>query len=333
MKKTFYYSILVHLVLKKIKRNFKLFYLLPIFVLGISSLDNFYLISLFNSLSFQIIIALLVFSILLMILKKHQFAIISFASALYLLASISVFDNPHNSSSKNSDNFSVSHYNVLKTNKNYDTIINSALNSNSDIISFQEISSDWKSILINKLKQKYPYYIIKDDDKGFFGIALFSKQKIINPEIVYIEGVPNIFASIETNNSVVDIITSHTNSPINLTRFNRRNKHINYLSKKLKEKKNPLLVIGDFNAVPWDSRIVNFKNNTKLIDSRNSLSSTWPRQLGYFGIPLDYIFHSKNITCEDFQVIDKSSSDHCGIKGVYSIDLQQKDNIVLNNIK
>jgi len=322
MKKTFYYKIFVHQKLREIKRSFKIIYLIPIFVLGISSLDNFYLISLFNSLSFQIVIALLVFSILLMILKKYQFGIISFASALYLLASISVFDNTQHSSANSLYNFTVSHYNVLRTNKDYNTIINSALNSNSDIISFQEISSDWKKILISKLSKKYPYHIIEDNDLDFFGIALFSKHKIEKPKIVYIQGVPNIFASIEKNNTFIDIITVHTNSPISKTRFKQRNMHIKHLSQILKNNKNPLLVIGDFNAVPWDSNIKNFEKTTGLKDSRNAFLSTWPRQLSYLGIPLDYIFHSKKLTCVNFQVVDKTSSDHCGIKGVYSVDLQ-----------
>ena len=330
MKKAFYYSILLHFYLIKLKENLKIIYLLPILIISISIFDNIYLISLLNSLSFQIIIGLISISIIFIIFKRYKYGIISLISALYFLGSISVFDNNNYSIQTNKENISISHFNVLRTNKDYNTIINSALNSNSDILSFQEISSDWRQILISKLSKKYPYHIIDDKDNNYFGIALFSKHKITNSQIVYIQNTPNIFANIEKNNTKIDIITVHTNSPISKARFKSRNKHIKYLSEILKNNRVSLLVIGDFNAVPWDSRIINFKTQTNLIDSRKTYSSTWPRQLGKLGIPLDYIFHSKNISCIDFQVIEETSSDHCGITGIYSIGLHTNSAIAYN---
>jgi endonuclease/exonuclease/phosphatase (EEP) superfamily protein YafD len=262
-------------------------------------------------------------SIIFLILKKLKFVLISFASALFLLGSISVFENKTFDSIETQNNISVSHFNVLRTNKNYDTIINSALKTESDIISFQEISSDWKDTLINSLSEKYPFYIIKEKDDNYFGIALFSKYKLEKSKIINIEGIPNIFASIEKVNTLINIITIHTNSPIDKTRFIKRNKHIKCLSNYLKKNKTPLLVIGDFNAVPWDSRIIDLKKESNLIDSRNTFSSTWPRQMGNLGIPLDYIFHTIDFTCTNFQVIRVSSSDHCGIKGNYNLKINK----------
>ena len=320
---------MLHLKMRYLKKYLKLIYLIPALVVMIDIFDNFYILSLLNSLAFQIAIALILFSVLLMTIKRYKFSLISFASALYLLASISVFDKTVYNSFIEDDNISVSHFNVLRTNKNYDTIINSALISNSDIISFQEINTAWADSLILSLSEKYPYHIIEKNDENYFGIALFSKHKILNPKIVYIEDVPNIFATIHKDNYLVDVITAHTNSPISKERFIKRNKHIKALAELAKTDYRPLLVIGDFNAVPWDSRIIKFKRQTALLDSRNALLSTWPRQLGKLGIPLDYIFHSENLTCVNFQVIRQSSSDHCGIKGVYNIDLQT--NIAIAN--
>ena len=320
MKKTFYYTILLFLKVKQTRKLFNIFYLLPLLVIAISVFDNIYFLSLLNSLSFQITVGLLVLSLIFVLTKSFRNSLLSFASATYLLATISVFENQLNFIEPSIDNISVSHFNVLRTNTDYDTIINSALESNSDIISFQEINTDWAINLINKLSEEYPYRLIVAQENNYFGIALFSKYEFEEKQVIYIEGVPNILAKIYKDGNEINLITAHTNSPINKSRFNKRNNHIKKLPIYLKDRKKSYLVVGDFNAVPWDSNIKQFKNKTELIDSRKSLSSTWPRHLGAFGIPLDYIFHSKNLKCVSFNVINKSSSDHCGIKGVYNID-------------
>ena len=331
MKKTFYYLIFLFLKAKQIKKIFSVYYLLPILVLAISIFDNVYVLSLLNSLSYQIIIGLLSLSLILIFAKRYRNSLISFASASYLLATISVFDNQLQIIETIDDNISVSHFNVLRTNTDYDTIINSALESNSDIISFQEVNTDWAVNLLNKLSEEYPYRIIDVQDDNYFGIALFSKYQFTDKNIVYIEGVPNIIATINKDGNEINMITVHTNSPISKNRFDKRNNHIKELPVYLKEKNKSYLVIGDFNAVPWDSNIKKFKNETKLVDSRKSFSSTWPRPLGVLGIPLDYIFHSKNLECVSFSVINKSSSDHSGIKGVYNIEnVQNRDKQVAN---
>ena len=209
---------------------------------------------------------------------------------------------------------------MLKNNTNYNKLIKSALNSDADIISFQEIDTNWKEKLVDSLSKKYPYAEIKEIDDDYFGIALFSKYKLHNKQLIYIEGVPNIFANIYKNGKVIDIVTVHTNSPINKTRFNKRNKHLAELTKCIKDTNKNILVIGDFNSVPWDSHLLKFKNSVKLKDSRKSYASTWPRTFGRFGIPLDYIFYSNSLQCISFNVITDSSSDHSGINGVYNIN-------------
>jgi len=322
MKKSFYYKILLHNTFKglKLKSLISIFYVAPIIMLLVRYFDNVYLFSLLNSLSLQISIAFAVIGLILFLTDKRIASFINIISAVYIIISIHNFDSNFYNEKKSEHNISVSHFNVLKNNKNYDRLINSALVLNSDIISFQEISSDWKEKLVDSLSKKYPYNSIKEIDDDYFGIALFSKYKLYNKKLIYIEGVPNIFATIYKNGKTIDIVTVHTNSPINKTRFDKRNKHLTELTKCIKDTNKNILVIGDFNTVPWDSHLLKFKNSVNLKDSRKSYASTWPRAFGKFGIPLDYIFYSNSLQCISFNVITDSSSDHSGIKGVYNIN-------------
>lgn len=211
---------------------------------------------------------------------------------------------------------SVAHFNVLRTNKDYKSTVNSAIESGADIISFQEVDCNWSKALIKGLSSKYPFHKIQENKK-FEGLAIFSKYPLNNTSIIYYEGLPNIVADVKFSETTIHIICSHTKSPVGKRRFKKRNRHISYIADYLIEKKGHVLAIGDYNAVPWDSSIMKFKEQSGLKDSRKNLAPTFPSYLGLPQIPIDYIFHSNELICLDFKTINGTSSDHLGVVGNY----------------
>jgi len=212
----------------------------------------------------------------------------------------------------------VAHFNVLKINKDHDSIISAAKKSNADFLSFQEIDSQWKTSLCGAFVDSYPYWIVQEKDANCFGLAVFSKYPFVESEVVYLEGVANITGILDVGGEHIAFIATHTNSPLTRSNFMARNKQIDSVGKVLKKYDLPILAIGDYNAVPWDQSILSFLDNTGLKDSRKGNCATYPRQLGRFGIPIDYIFHSEHFACHSFDPIYNTSSDHAGIIGKYS---------------
>jgi len=211
----------------------------------------------------------------------------------------------------------VAHFNVLKHNKTYQEIIDLAITTSSDIISFQEVDSPWIKNLTDQLIHLYPYSTSIARDNNCFGIAIFSKYPLLNIDHIQLGGFPNISGSIKKKNKQINFITSHTIPPTTDKNFKKRNKHIQEIATHLNSLAPPKIAIGDYNAVPWDQQIINFKSHCNLKSSRNGLSPTYPSWLPFPIIPIDYIFHSSTIVCTNFETIKTKHSDHYGIIGSY----------------
>ena len=83
-----------------------------------------------------------------------------------------------------------------------------------------------------------------------------------------------------------------------------------------KQKNQRKIVLGDFNQVPWSSRMKNFIEETKLRFSAQSdyYQATWPSfYIKPFQIKLDYIFHSRDFIPINVGVSSNLGSDHLGL--------------------
>jgi endonuclease/exonuclease/phosphatase (EEP) superfamily protein YafD len=207
-------------------------------------------------------------------------------------------------------------FNVVMTNTNYDATIQSALSTQADFIVFEEIYENWAKELEEKLKDQYPYYKLVPQN-NLYGIGVFSKYPLENIEIFNFGNVPSIRADIRIHHSLITTISSHLGSPGSYGGYAVRNKQLLDITNYLDTISSLKLAIGDYNATPWDECIINFKNQTQLMDSRKNLSPTFPTIFAPALIPLDYIFHSKEFECIEFKTIDNGDSDHKGIVGKY----------------
>jgi len=191
------------------------------------------------------------------------------------------------------------------------------LKTEADLISFQEVSNSWGEALLEGLSETYPFAFFTGGKCGIQGLAVFSKYPMKNVQSIRLAGMPNIEGEIQFADSSIRFVTSHTRSPITYTRYLQRNTHLKVLAAYLNTIEGPVIAIGDFNAVPWDTSILEFKKRSRLQDSRKKITPTFPSFLKFLGIPIDYIFHSKELSCLDFRSIDGTSSDHLGVIGYY----------------
>jgi endonuclease/exonuclease/phosphatase (EEP) superfamily protein YafD len=214
----------------------------------------------------------------------------------------------------------IAHFNVLKYNSAKQAIISTIIASQADVVSLQETDEKWTQEIEKAVKKEYPFSIYFPSDKCCIGISLLSKKPLYNANISFHGGLPNIEADLIFNDVVTHIITSHTSSPISRSNLKNRNSHLKDLSDHVTKIDSPTIVIGDFNTVPWDNNLVDFKADTQLKDSRKKYESTFPSYFGKIGIPIDYIFHSNEISCVSFKTIKIKGSDHLGIIGEYAMN-------------
>ncbi len=286
--------------------------------------QNGWITTLFLSIAIQLCLGSLVLGVIMLYLKKYKYASYSFIAAVLLSVQFAGYffegDQEIAEFEFNKPKLKVAQFNVLTSNKSKKETISSIIASDATIVSVQETNKSWTDSLDKKLKQTYPYSVYFPTERCCYGISMLSKVPLINPDVTFHGGVPNIEADIWFGNQVTHVISSHAPSPISSSNLVARNRHIADLKNHISNIDSPTIIMGDFNTVPWDNNLIALKEDANLIDSRRSYTSTFPSYLGAAGIPIDYILHSQEIKCTNFKSIAIKGSDHRGIVGEYIIN-------------
>lgn len=254
-------------------------------------------------------------------IRKYHYRLagINFGIYLLLLMKINAPISTGHQIQQGEETLSVLQFNVLATNEAYEETADRVLQISPDFVSFQEVSGDWAKVLKNRLSAEYPYQRIADRSDGHQGIAVFSKHPLTDIQVLDWDGTTNITGKIQVGEEVINFLSLHTRSPMSKSRWKSRNAHINRAKRYVNEQAGEFLVLGDFNTVPWDRRLLKFKSSTELIDSRKKLTPTYPTWNPFVAqIPIDYIFHSKGIGCGSLDSVD-ITSDHKAILGTYKV--------------
>jgi len=289
-----------------------------LFSLLIYFCGNFFLVMLLKSYVVQLSFFVLITALVLLIMKKKWQFLVSFFAFLLLFSIYYPFLwKSSDPDAGNTDTIKVLQFNVLKENENKEETIELILSENADIVMLEEINEEWGRVLEEKMTEAYPYYKIHPRE-DFFGIAFFSKYPLTEVEVFDIHYYPVITAVADCGENNVRVFGVHSKAPTTALNFENRNKHIELLADEINKHKEPILITGDFNAVPWDNAIIKFKEETGLTDSRTSLSSTFPSWGLFAKVPIDFIFYSAEISCSDFRTVGNNFSDHYGIAGDFS---------------
>ncbi len=286
--------------------------------------QNGWIGTLFLSTSIQFCIGSLLLGVFLLYLKKTRSATYSFiAAVLFSIQFLGYFFEPDPKTIEfeiYQPKLKVAQFNVLSSNSSKAITIKGIIASNADVVSIQETDKAWTDELKRSLKSNYPFTVYFPSKQCCFGISMISKQPLLNADVTFHGGVPNIEADIFFDGQLTHVISSHTSSPISRRNLKSRNQHLSALKNHVAKLDSPTIIIGDFNTVPWDENMITLKEDAHLIDSRKSYTSTFPSYLGYAGIPIDYILHTEEITCTKFNSIPIEGSDHMGIIGEYVIN-------------
>lgn len=278
-----------------------------------------YTLTLIQSFLFQAMLVYGLLSIFWIRRYHYRLAGINFAIYLLLLAKINVPIDPGYQIKQGDETLSVLQFNVLADNKAYYETIERIRQIAPDFVSFQEVSQPWAEALTIGLSEIYPFYQIASTSSNHQGIAVFSKYPLEELEVLKWNGTSNITGKINVDNERINFLSLHTRSPVSRDRWRKRNAHIARAKRYVNEQQGEFIVLGDFNTVPWDKRLLNFKSSTQLVDSRKKLTPTYPTWNPFVAqIPIDYIFHSKGIGCGSLDSID-ITSDHKAILGTYQI--------------
>lgn len=199
----------------------------------------------------------------------------------------------------------------------FDTI-NFLKNSNADIICLQEVNESSKigfqvSSLKEELNMNSSFGANVVNKNTNYGLATYSKYKIIDEKHVYLSSAKEQRGFLHTIIKVKDKKVHIINVHLGLDDKERKNqiKELKTYIEKLK--KDYFVILGDFNEgdISLDDEII--IDVAEEIDKSNIL--TFSTGLDR----IDYMFVSKNIKIESYEVLIKNMSDHYPIVAKFYI--------------
>lgn len=220
-----------------------------------------------------------------------------------------------------SNTFKALHLNVHGRNTQHQALIRQLLTQDADLVTLIEVNHRWAKVLKNALRQHYPYSFVFPVDNLFSGIAIFAKYPIQQVRYVFDDEPPTVVGDLCLPQGKVHFMSTHVSAPILQGRVPRRYQQMKKLAQEINQHSTkPVLLLGDFNAVPWEKLIRDFKHNTQMQDVRISWLPTFPTWALWAGIPIDYIFYSPQLTCQQLTTFQGTGSDHVGLVGEFSLN-------------
>ncbi|WP_372369271.1 endonuclease/exonuclease/phosphatase family protein [Candidatus Uabimicrobium sp. HlEnr_7] len=238
----------------------------------------------------------------------------------------SIFLPQEEPQSQQTDQMTMLHFNVLRSNNNYDEVIDFIKNTKADFVCLQEVTFEWEKAC-QELHELYPHRqgVSRGDS---FGILFLSRHSFSYSKIEYFSrsSTPSIVVKINQQNQEFTIIATHPLPPRTADYSASRNEQLQALAKYIGVVKNPLVVVGDLNMTPWSPYFSDFINATGLKDSRQGFGnqSSWPSMSFLLWIPIDHLLLSPGGKVYKRTTMNNYGSDHYPIFTNFSLPINNK---------
>jgi endonuclease/exonuclease/phosphatase (EEP) superfamily protein YafD len=203
--------------------------------------------------------------------------------------------------------------NIQMTNQHDNRLLNMVRQIDPDVAWFQEVDEWWLQNLAG-LAATMPYHVAQAQP-NYFGAALFSRYKLIDPEIRFLTGShdPSVFTGIQLpSDQPVRLYAIHPRPPQEGQGTAERDAQILATALAAHDDNLPHIVAGDLNAVPWEDMIHMAKRVGRFLDPRigRGFYITWNATNPVLKWPLDQILPGQTFTLRSLRVLPEFGSDH-----------------------
>lgn len=288
-----------------------------------------YPFTILQSFAIQGLIFLMIYTLILFLFRQITVFAFSFLCCLGITIWFFPFlPAPKQTQDKFISELTIAQFNVDFRDGHYQKMIHTALETEADIIAFQEVSQAWSHALIQGLKNKYPHYRVHTEYNRGNGLAVFAKKKFLSISQIRVAKSPFFLVGMAHDKGSIFFMIAHVKSPALYHDYLLQQKQFEFLTKVYAPRPaQHRFLIGDLNAVTWSSPLKSFLKQTDLQDSRYELLPTFPRKYSWTSIPIDHILHSSNVKCVSLEKITTINSDHAGIIGKYVLEKYHKSSI------
>ena len=206
--------------------------------------------------------------------------------------------------------------NVLQKNENNERLIDIIKKLDADIMVFTEANNRWRDAIVKNLSSDYTHRVELPLDNTY-GIVMYSKYELIDPEVTFLvtDTIPSIQSKVRLpSGDMFQLYAIHPTPPMPQENplSTDRDAELMLTSRMARESKLPVIVIGDFNDIPWSSPSNVFQNTSKLLDVRvgRGFYCSFNAEKTLFRWPLDHVYVSAEFRLQDIQICESIDSDH-----------------------
>ena len=150
---------------------------------------------------------------------------------------------------------------------------------------------------------------------SFFGIHLFSRLPLVDPEIRYLAGqdTPAVLAGVALpSGETIDLLGVHPRPPHPVQSSTPRDAQLYAAALLARDGERAAVVAGDFNATPWESTVERMRRVGGLIAPRQGYGyvATYDAGSWWRRWPLDLVFHEAGFATLSLERLDAFGSDH-----------------------
>ncbi len=181
-----------------------------------------------------------------------------------------------------------------------------------DVIALMETDGRWLDEL-GPIAERYPHSIARPRNDNF-GIALFSRLPLVEPEVVVLGDLrlPSIATGVLCGGEVVRLLVTHPVPPIRGHHARSRDQQLERAAEWVRQHDGPVILAGDLNATMWSPVYQRTVGDAGLTNARRGFGvlPTWPSRFGPMGIPIDHCLVSGRFAVTDCRVGPDVGSDH-----------------------
>lgn len=206
--------------------------------------------------------------------------------------------------------------NVLQGNRRAQPLLDLVRSVDPDLFLAME-TDEWWDAELRVLSDKLPYQIQHIPEKrDDFGIHLFSGLELIEPEIEFVfdQNTPAVFSKVRLGNGATIAFQGlHPEPPLGWSQpTTERDARLLSAALRAREAREPVIMAGDFNAVPWERVTRRSMRIGKLLDprERRGLFHTYDTESRLISWPIDQILYQDQFALVSFQRLKPFGSDH-----------------------
>ena len=177
--------------------------------------------------------------------------------------------------------------------------------SDADIIAIQGLTPDWSQALAAVLQPDFAHQYLFPDI-GVHGIGLFAREALGAVDSVLVNGVVQVRACVTPGRSgeELQLLAVQTVPPVSNDSYLSLQAQLEALSAMIRRVAAPVVLMGDFNAVPWSPELNRFSQRAGVRDSRRCLLPSYEQgSPAMFEAPVEHIFYNEGLECLRFETL------------------------------